>query len=645
LFNDWSNTTSSGIWKISSNQATVTTTESGWVGAIVRPTLIQNGKAEVTVPISTSWTGTGVNYSIAARTIEIGGKYYMYCGFYNTGASGGGATAIKAMDGQTSTAHCGGTGVPAYDTKTGANALFGNTGSEFKMEMIVESTSSTSTTITLNSYVDGELKQTNTAVDTTSELQAAGKWGLTAGRSTTQAPHFSSFTLYQEATALTLSMTGNAKTVKTGNAVQYTFSDDEDQTITLTDNGAGGLFSPSNIVSLSSSNSYQTTITYTPVKVGDIVISGTVQDSSDELEDEIFAVPYNTTVGFIGDSITYGSHASNPATTSGVANEIHALGSGWSALNRGVSGGSTQNWVDNLDNRLTDALSVFQSNNVDIVQITLGNGDGKYGTTPANYKANYENIISQLKAIGVGKIILNQQPSSSGEAQPDLISQYREVIHELVDGETVFLGDTDAFDYFAANPSELDDGVHPTDVGYVSIGNLWAAAFNRVIIEPLTLTHDFTGTTIDSHTKETATGLEYTVDKDIAWFDVQSGYFANVLVDNIIVDPSDYTASSGSTVITLAPSYLDTLAVGPHSLTVRFTDGVNFTSAFNILAANTSNGNSSSSGNGLASPNTGTNLGKFINENKSAVLAALAAVIAGLGISIVLVGRKLTKNA
>ena len=46
-----------------------------------------------------------------------------------------------------------------------------------------------------------------------------------------------------------------------------------------------------------------------------------------------------------------------------------------------------------------------------------------------------------------------------------------------------------------------------------------------------------------------------------------------VLVDGKALDAKHYTAQSGSTIITLAADYVKTLAVGAHTLTVRYTDG------------------------------------------------------------------------
>ena len=58
--------------------------------------------------------------------------------------------------------------------------------------------------------------------------------------------------------------------------------------------------------------------------------------------------------------------------------------------------------------------------------------------------------------------------------------------------------------------------------------------------------------------------------------DAEYNVFENdgkVYVDNTLVDNSNYTSKSGSTIITLKDAYLKTLSVGEHTLKVAFTDG------------------------------------------------------------------------
>ena len=51
------------------------------------------------------------------------------------------------------------------------------------------------------------------------------------------------------------------------------------------------------------------------------------------------------------------------------------------------------------------------------------------------------------------------------------------------------------------------------------------------------------------------------------------GHFADVRIDGAVVDPANYEAHAGSTVISLGSPYLETLSVGTHSVLVKFDDG------------------------------------------------------------------------
>lgn len=55
-----------------------------------------------------------------------------------------------------------------------------------------------------------------------------------------------------------------------------------------------------------------------------------------------------------------------------------------------------------------------------------------------------------------------------------------------------------------------------------------------------------------------------------------------VYVDNELVDPKNYTAESGSTIITLKKEFVDTLSVGEHTLKVLFNDGGEAITTFNV---------------------------------------------------------------
>ena len=90
-----------------------------------------------------------------------------------------------------------------------------------------------------------------------------------------------------------------------------------------------------------------------------------------------------------------------------------------------------------------------------------------------------------------------------------------------------------------------------------------------------------------------------------------------VYVDNELVDPKNYTAESGSTIITLKKEFVDTLSVGEHTLKVLFNDGGEAITTFNVAKVTVPTDN----------PQTGDNIGFYII---SGILSILG--LAGAGI-------------
>ena len=60
--------------------------------------------------------------------------------------------------------------------------------------------------------------------------------------------------------------------------------------------------------------------------------------------------------------------------------------------------------------------------------------------------------------------------------------------------------------------------------------------------------------------------------------------FVGVYVDDALVAKSHYTVQSGSTILTLKASYLNTLAAGTHTLKFQYKNNVSVTTTFKILA-------------------------------------------------------------
>lgn len=90
-----------------------------------------------------------------------------------------------------------------------------------------------------------------------------------------------------------------------------------------------------------------------------------------------------------------------------------------------------------------------------------------------------------------------------------------------------------------------------------------------------------------------------------------------VYVDNELVDPKNYTAESGSTIITLKKEFVDTLSVGEHTLKVLFNDGGEAITTFNVVREMVPTDN----------PQTGDNIGFYII---SGILSIVG--LAGVGI-------------
>ena len=90
--------------------------------------------------------------------------------------------------------------------------------------------------------------------------------------------------------------------------------------------------------------------------------------------------------------------------------------------------------------------------------------------------------------------------------------------------------------------------------------------------------------------------------------------FLGIRVDGKDVPANNYTAVKGSVVVTLSADYLNTLSVGEHTITFRFSDGADVTTSFTIKEA------------GKASPATGETISIWTLMG-FACLAAAGAVI------------------
>ena len=105
-----------------------------------------------------------------------------------------------------------------------------------------------------------------------------------------------------------------------------------------------------------------------------------------------------------------------------------------------------------------------------------------------------------------------------------------------------------------------------------------------------------------------------------------------VYIDGKLVDKDNYTSESGSTIITLKRSYLETLNVGEHKLKVAFKDGAEVETKFEVAKAPVVETNTEITSN----PKTFDNITIYI------VIAVMS--VTGLGTTAVVRKRKAKTN-
>ncbi|MDR0649870.1 MAG: SGNH/GDSL hydrolase family protein [Candidatus Peribacteria bacterium] len=135
----------------------------------------------------------------------------------------------------------------------------------------------------------------------------------------------------------------------------------------------------------------------------------------------------------------------------------------------------------------------------------LGANDanGGYNISQNDYKANLQTLITSLKNEGIKKIIVSNTPYNDGHSSLSLLSDYRNVVDELIDNKSILRGDILAYDWFYINWSGVhSDNVHLNQTGYAKLGEFRAAAIKSAIEYQINPDHYFTGGS--THTLETS---------------------------------------------------------------------------------------------------------------------------------------------
>ena len=110
--------------------------------------------------------------------------------------------------------------------------------------------------------------------------------------------------------------------------------------------------------------------------------------------------------------------------------------------------------------------------------------------------------------------------------------------------------------------------------------------------------------------------------------------FDGVKVDGkLLIAGKDYTAKSGSTIVTLSKDYLATLSVGTHTLTVLFNDGGTCSTNFTVKAASDNNpGTAVTPDNTTNNPQTG--------DHSGIVLAVAVLLVSGGALTVLGIAKK-----
>lgn len=140
----------------------------------------------------------------------------------------------------------------------------------------------------------------------------------------------------------------------------------------------------------------------------------------------------------------------------------------------------------------------------------------------------------------------------------------------------------------------------------------------------------------------------YTIDQNTeARFRINADYSLfdkKVYVDDILVDGANYTSESGSTIITFSKEYIDTLAIGQHTLKVAFTDGgeakITFTIARQFEENNNNENVSLNAENKKEMKDDGSN--PKTGDNVMLYIAIVSMSIIGLGATTVAVKKNKT---
>ena len=162
---------------------------------------------------------------------------------------------------------------------------------------------------------------------------------------------------------------------------------------------------------------------------------------------------------------------------------------------------------------------------------------------------------------------------------------------------------------FAADENGEYTGSVSTDLDYIDVylnndGNLEVVGENIIFGD---LTYKVIEGANQTYVIGESTEVKFVIDADYELFEEEG----RIYVDEDFVDPANYTASEGSTVITLKKEYVDTLSEGEHTFFAIFSNYKYAETTFNVTK-DSSNTNTTSE---ITPPNTGIDYKNTENYN------------------------------
>ncbi len=153
------------------------------------------------------------------------------------------------------------------------------------------------------------------------------------------------------------------------------------------------------------------------------------------------------------------------------------------------------------------------------------------------------------------------------------------------------LADGDGFTGSLAREAGEEAGKYAITRGTLAAGNNYIIIFTgaEFTINPAAapaepVSYRYTGDSNLNWTKGSGKTLEFRFSRSVDDA-VTIAHFTGIKVDGAAVDASAYTYRAGSVIVTLKESYLQSLAVGGHTLAATFDDGSDVEVKFNVIAA------------------------------------------------------------